>query len=100
MSADISGKEQPFLGVRVVGTTYSNEQIGEEFLGFLALDQIDAAFIAKTNINLKNFEVGLDHFIRERYDRSSTITEKESGEQAKTKSKYPKLHSYTAILTN
>ena len=94
-TADIAGTEQLSIGVRFVELKQEQRndsvRIREEFLGFIALERMDAFTIADTIIKqAKIFGLNLDKLWGQGYDGCSTMAGKDNGVQARIRNIYPK----------
>ncbi|KAG8127865.1 putative Zinc finger MYM-type protein [Naja naja] len=90
-STKISGEDHLSLGIRFVDTTGAKPQVREEFLGFAALKGWDAACTAATIIEeCTKYGLNLEKLCGQGYDGCSKLAGRESGVQAKIKSRYPK----------
>ena len=92
-TADFSGVEQLFIGIRYVETAEERMVIHEEFLGFSALGAMNAEATSKEILN-KAEEYGLDlqKLIGQGYDGCSTMAEEVSGVQKRIREIYPKAY--------
>ena len=87
-TADISGTEQLSIGVRFVEEVEGKHQIREEFLGFIPLEDMDAATIADSIIDqAQKFGLDLDKIHGQGYDGCSTMAGKDNGVQARIRKK-------------
>ena len=79
-------------------------EVREEFLGFVALKELDAVSIANTIHNsFAKFGVDFEKLVGQGYDGCSTMAGKVGGVQAKITATYPKIQKqplFTALLTN
>ena len=87
-TADISGTEQLSIGLR-----FFNEEklvIGEEFLGYTTLNEMDAETIARTIVTqYKKNGLNLNKLRGQGYDGCSTMAGEEHDVQARIKADYP-----------
>ncbi|CAN7999509.1 unnamed protein product, partial [Ixodes pacificus] len=79
-TADIGGTEQLSIGVRFIDKAGDEACVREQFMGFVALEQLNSACIAATILQfLKDAGLVLSNLVGQGYDGCSTMAGREGG---------------------